>query len=110
MIRMVSGLGALLFAVLTASAQQSERFSGDPAAGRAIALRWCVGCHTLPDRAAGSDVAPSFRSIGRDPSKNPDHLRGFLSHPHWPMPPLQLSRTEIENVIAYLQELGQAKE
>lgn len=110
MIRFRLATGALLLAAAAASAQQPERFAGDPAAGHELALRWCVGCHTLLGRSAGSDVAPSFRSIAHNPAKDPDHLRGFLSHPHWPMPPLQLSRTEIENVVAYLQELGRAKD
>jgi len=105
---------AVLFAAIvlatTASAQQpppqpSARFGGNPAQGEAIAMRWCASCHTLPGGKSASDVAPSFRAIARDPRKDSDHLRGFLSHPHWPMPPLQLSRNEIENIIAYLQAL-----
>lgn len=112
MIRLAFATSALLLAALTAFAQPAatERFRGDPVAGRAIALRWCVSCHTLPGVASGSDVAPSFRAIALDRSKDADHLRGFLSHPHWPMPPLQLGRTEIENIVAYLAELSRTND
>ncbi|MBV8457983.1 MAG: cytochrome c [Acetobacteraceae bacterium] len=74
--------------------------------GAEIAQHWCSSCHLVSSTArAGSDVAPSFRSIAADPSKTPDHLRGFLSRPHWPMPPLQLSGNEIEDIVAYLGTL-----
>lgn len=67
-------------------------------------MRWCANGHTTPGGSSASDVAPSFRAVARDPLESADHLRGFLSRPHRPMPPLQLSRNEIENVIAYLQK------
>jgi mono/diheme cytochrome c family protein len=109
---------ALLFGVIvlvasaadTAAQQRPARFAGHAAVGKAIALRWCTGCHTLPGHAAASDVAPSFRAIARDPHEDPDHLRGFLSRPHWPMPPLELSRNEIEDIIAYLHTIRHGRD
>jgi hypothetical protein len=34
-----------------------------------------------------------------------EQLRAFLSHPHGAMPDLALSRTEIDDLTAYIQSL-----
>ena len=73
-----------------------------------IARRWCARCHAVAGEKSASDMAPPFQVIARTRASDPDRLRGFLSRPHWPMPPLQLSRQEIENIVAYLQSLGSA--
>jgi mono/diheme cytochrome c family protein len=36
---------------------------------------------------------------------NPGELRAFLSHPHGAMPDLALSRSEIDDLIAYIEGL-----
>mgnify|MGYP001829248511 CR=1 FL=1 len=103
-----SGLALALAATLAtalavmrdiAAAQGSDR------AGRAIAGRWCVECHLIAPDGPGSDIGPTFESVANDPQRTDGRLRGWLADPHPPMPNLDLTRREIEDVIAYLQSL-----
>ena len=80
--------------------------NGDPLLGEAIAKRWCADCHTLGDGPTASDQAPGFRAIARGRRGTPEQIRAFLTQPHAPMPQMQLSRNEIENLIAYIRQLG----
>ena len=82
---------------------------GDMHVGEVLAKRWCSGCHLVGGAKAGTDAAPTFQSIARDPSMDADHLRGFLSRPHTPMPPIPLSGVEVEDLIAYIQSTGAAR-
>jgi mono/diheme cytochrome c family protein len=76
---------------------------GDARIGEALAKRWCNECHLVPGARTATDAAPTFESIARDPGKTPDHLRALLSKPHPPMPPIPLSGTEVEDLIAYIR-------
>ncbi|WP_448206896.1 c-type cytochrome [Azospirillum sp. sgz302134] len=101
---------ALATAALTTAAQ-----AADPVAGRRIADRWCTSCHVVESGSGqtsagqtgtrGTDAVPTLASIARDPRRGPDWLRQWLTSPHPPMPDLNLSRAEIDDVIAYLQSL-----
>lgn len=88
----------------TAFAQQSK-ILGDPARGEALARRWCASCHLVEGQGKATDTAPPFYSVAHNPKKGPGYLRTFLSNPHKPMPPLTLSRQEIEDIVAYFDEL-----
>jgi mono/diheme cytochrome c family protein len=48
----------------------------------------------------GADVAPDFATIARQ--RDADYLRGFLSRPHPPMPRFELSRQDIDDLVAYI--------
>ncbi len=65
--------------------------------------RWCAPCHQLGDAPSASDAAPTLNQIGDLVRKDPERVRIFLSRPHSPMPPLQLGRAEISDIIAYLK-------
>ena len=78
---------------------------GDPRIGEALAKRWCNECHLVGGAGRATDAAPAFESIARDPAKSTDHLRAFLAKPHAPMPPIPLSGTEVEDLIAYIRSL-----
>jgi len=45
-------------------------------------------------------------SIARDPNRSPNWLRQWLIFPHPPMPDLNLTRSETDDVIAYLQGMS----
>ncbi len=75
---------------------------GDAERGEKLARQWCGSCHMLEGAKRAGDAAPTFREIARDPKRSADELRAFLSRPHPPMPPLALSRQEIEDLVAYL--------
>jgi hypothetical protein len=56
----------------------------------------------------GTDAVPTLSSIARNPNRSPNWLRQRLSSPHPPMPNLNLSRSETDDVIAYLQEMARS--
>lgn len=98
-------IGALVALAAPALGQQSKT-TGDPARGEANARRWCASCHLLEGQTKASDTVPAFATIAHDPRKGPEYLRAFLANPHPPMPPLQLSRLEIEDLVAYFGVLA----
>jgi mono/diheme cytochrome c family protein len=89
---------ALCAAALPARAQ-------DAAGGRRLAEQWCSSCHAVERR--GSDSVPSLQQIANLPNRNANYLRTFLTNPHPPMPPFQLSRTDIDALVAYIVSLAQ---
>jgi len=78
---------------------------GDAARGQVLATKWCANCHLL-DAVIGSDSVPSLQAIAAGPRGLPAPLRVFLTQPHAPMPPLQLSNQEIEDLIVFIQSLN----
>jgi hypothetical protein len=54
-------------------------------------------------RSAAMDSAPTFPGMANDPAMTDARLRGFLARPHSRMPPIVISRGEIEDLIAYLR-------
>ncbi len=84
----------------------SARPIGDPQRGEALTQRWCVTCHQAKGANVATDAVPSFSWIAGQVRKNPDFIRGFLNHPHAPMPPIDLNQAEIADLIAYFDELS----
>ncbi len=89
-----------LFATLApAMAADSER-------GANLARQWCASCHVPGTGSrAGADAGPPFAQMAADPAYTDARLRGWLANPHPPMPNLNLSRAEIEDLIAYIRSL-----
>lgn len=79
--------------------------AADAVHGGQLAQQWCASCHVLPANPKQSALQgpPSFRDLAR--SKTPDQLRVFLLQPHGSMPPLALSRPEIDDLVAYIESL-----
>jgi cytochrome c len=80
--------------------------AADATHGAQLAQQWCVSCHVLPGAANGPVLQgpPSFLAIAHG-NKTPDELRIFLEQPHGSMPPLSLSRAEIDDLLAYIASL-----
>ena len=78
---------------------------GDSERGLQLARHWCASCHLVEGRGTGSDVAPPFSAISRDPSLTPGRLHAWLARPHPPMPDVKLTRADEDDIIAYLQQL-----
>lgn len=95
-------IGALLFAGAPVSG-----YAADAEEGGRIARQWCSECHLIgPDEDSASDLAPPFKTIAKDDSKTDADLRGWLHDPHPPMPNLNLSRSEVEDLISYIRSLA----
>jgi mono/diheme cytochrome c family protein len=93
----------LLFVMLLLS--PSAHAAGDAVFGQEIATTWCSACHHMDDAVTAADGARPFAAMARDPKVTPDRLRGFLVKPHGQMPELNLTRQEIENLVAYIESL-----
>ena len=98
---------ALAFVAALASfgSAMPAQAGGDVARGAVIAKRWCVNCHVVaPDQTSGKVDVPTFADIAR---RRPDDraLSSFLVEPHPPMPNLNLTRQEIDDVVAYIRSL-----
>jgi len=83
--------------------------SGDVRAGHEIARTWCAACHVISPTAGGTavDAAPAFAAIANMTSTTEMALRVFRQTPHDRMPAYQLSRLELDDVVAYLLSLRQ---
>jgi mono/diheme cytochrome c family protein len=81
-------------------------FAGDAAEGLRLAQKWCSPCHIVNGgQANASDVAPPFTQIANDPDRTTEKLAAWLAAPHSPMPDLNLSQNEIDDLIAHIQSL-----
>jgi mono/diheme cytochrome c family protein len=81
--------------------------AADPVHGGDIAKRWCAACHVVSDEQShGTDNVPTFASIGRRPGVSADSIATFLRDPHPKMPDMQLSRSESEDLAAYIVSLS----
>jgi len=73
--------------------------------GYGLAKQWCTSCHIVAPDQDGSDAAPPFDSIANRAEMSSDGLRAWLANPHPPMPNFNLSRAEIDWIVAYLASL-----
>ena len=79
--------------------------AGDVARGATIAKRWCVNCHVVSaDQKSAKVDVPTFSDIAK---RRPDDraISRFLVDPHPPMPNLNLTRQEIDDVVSYIRSL-----
>ena len=97
-----SAMLALLFSVLGIS----PLLAADAVNGAQVAQRWCATCHVVGDAPAATvqQGPPSLRAVAQGRTTG-DQLRAFLSHPHAPMPDLSLTRSEIDDLTAYIETL-----
>lgn len=100
-----SPLLALGVALLAAGAGRAQDI-GDARAGREVATSLCIQCHRI-DRAGREPgrIPPDFGAIADMGSQTALSLRVFLQTPHGNMPRYQLTRGEIDDVIAYILSL-----
>ena len=99
---MMTRFAALLVLALPAStaAQDIER-------GRALAQRWCAGCHTVERSPADAraDGIPTFPAIAALPGISPDRLRAAMNPAHGRMPDLSLGKHDQDDLSAYILSL-----
>ena len=98
------GYALLALAVLACLAVRPAL--ADANKGAQIARQWCANCHVIGGNATGPvpQGPPSFQMVARS-GMSADQLRAFLSHPHGAMPNLALTRTEIDDLIGYIDTL-----
>jgi mono/diheme cytochrome c family protein len=97
--------GALTMLALAASATGASA-AANAAKGEIIARRWCAACHVVAaDQTTANSDAPTFASIARR-HERAKKLEAFLMDPHPKMPDMNLSRSEIADIVAYIGSLG----
>ena len=95
-------VSAALLPLLSVAAQARS----DPQMGRTIAQQWCASCHQIGTGATeGKDVAPTFSSVANDHGKDLTWVATYLLDPHLPMMGIDLSRQQIDDVVAYIGTL-----
>jgi mono/diheme cytochrome c family protein len=105
----MSAFKHLVFSILTLAAIAALPdpifAAGDEASGLALAQAWCTGCHVVGPTVAGGDSGPPFAAVANRSNLSPGALRAWLTEPHPPMPNLDLSRQQIDDITAYLDSL-----
>jgi len=99
-------VAAALTSVAATTASNPAWAAGDRDAGLLLARQWCNGCHIVDASEEGTDAAPSFQSIAQHPDDNQAWVRAWLTSSHPLMPNMNLSREEIDDIVAYLSSLA----
>jgi mono/diheme cytochrome c family protein len=89
--------------LIAALAPLAAQAAGDAGRGRTVAETWCLPCHASGTRGPSSDVAASFGWLVEN--RTPTAITGFLANPHGQMPSIQLSRGQIDDIVAYIESL-----
>jgi len=96
----VLGLAATM-AVAPAGAQEQ----GSAEAGHELASNLCTSCHIVGNERSGSDLAPPFPLIARNPRLSMEELHGWGGRGHPMLPDLALTPDQIADINAYLDSL-----
>jgi cytochrome c len=84
-------------------------YAADTAAGLKSARALCVNCHVVePDAAKQGTLTagvPSFKAIAEKRGQTEDALKRFMLEPHPPMPKVQLTTHELDNIAEYIMSL-----
>jgi len=75
--------------------------------GERLAHRWCAACRVVSakQRQVTTDQAPPFASIAKTPDFDAGKIALFLLDPHPKMPDMGLSRTDSQDLAAYIATL-----
>lgn len=96
---------SMIFVAAVLASPGASAFAADAERGETIAARWCSACHVVSsDQKSASADVPSFADIAlrRTDRKK---LANFLVDPHPKMPDMHLTRSEIDDIVAYIRSL-----
>ena len=99
-------LGFATAAILVAG---TSVHAADANNGERLAHRWCEACHVVvistSQNRPTTDQAPPFASIADQPGFDAGKIALFLLDPHPKMPDMGLSRTDAQDLAAYIATL-----
>ena len=77
---------------------------------RVIIAEHCTDCHRVPgfmeENRTPQIGAPDFQEIANNPKiYSRQRLELFLQQPHFPMRQIKFSKSEIQNIIAFIENL-----
>lgn len=104
------GLVLFVLAVWGSMAARPLLAAGNASAAKGLIADKCTSCHRVPGYEARWERAevnaPPFERIAKNPDAYPPRrLRAFLQKPHWPMSQFILSVSDIDNILAFIEEL-----
>lgn len=100
-----SSVSRVGLALILGVASLSSAAAADVTRGKGLTEQWCNQCHVIGNGSRGTDAAPPLPVIAQQKGKDPQWIKSWLAAPHPPMPNLNLSRQEIDDVAAYLASL-----
>jgi mono/diheme cytochrome c family protein len=94
----LSGAGALLAGPMTSAP--------DPAHGQQLAQRLCSNCHLVDSSQtkAMADI-PSFQEIANQQGQTAGSIMARIIIPKHPMPVIPISKSELNDLAAYIMSL-----
>jgi mono/diheme cytochrome c family protein len=101
---MVVSVAAAAAALLSALPAPASAQPANAERGRELSQRLCTNCHVVDANPSGPvrvDV-PTFASIAARPDTSPALIAGGIIMPHPAMPGVQLTVSEIRDIVAYI--------
>jgi cytochrome c len=101
-------LGAqVMVSAFTAGAQGQSSKPTPAIEGEALARKLCSACHLMSGASSPATTAgiPSLSAIANRRGQTATSIANALVKPHAPMPDIQLTRQEIQDILAYLETL-----
>lgn len=99
---------AVLVSGVTFQSSQATAQTFEPSAvrGRQLAVRLCATCHLVDGSGKSApEGVGTFRGIANRPGQSADRISNTLILPHIPTPGTQITREEIQDILAYLETL-----
>lgn len=99
-----------MLALVACSLTTPAMAAGNPDAAKSVVAEHCTACHIVPGypprHERATVAAPPFQTIADQPDVyTHDKLKAFLRKPHFPMTGFILSPSDIDNLIAFIDEL-----
>jgi len=98
-------LGSALCLLAGLSIAPAAAQEGNAEAGHELASNLCTSCHIVGDERSGSDLAPPFPVIAKNPRLSLEQLHGWGGPGHPMLPDLALTPQQIADINAYLDSL-----
>ncbi len=92
-------------AAAASSIASAQELRGNVASGRDLAGHWCGSCHQINGGPVARSGVSSFARVARLPSTTALSLRVFLRSSHADMPNIEMSETDVDDLIAYMLTL-----
>ncbi len=101
-------LGRLALLAVALFVHGNAAQAANAAAGQKLASAVCVNCHIIAPGVGPAQMTagiPSFMALADQPDQSASKLKGFVLNPHPPMPQVQLTVPELDNLAAYIMSL-----
>lgn len=107
----LGGLALLVALLCFAATVEAAGDTVDASAGRALAERWCSGCHDVrpAGRLSPNRFAPTFSELAALPGFSEMSVRVMLRSEHLTMPQIKFTAEQMDDIVGYLISLKPAR-